>query len=176
LGESWQEKVDFFRKAVTGIIGGPPSFTGWAHPFIFYKKGIRVWTLREENIGYLHGPLKWAKQLMVPWAEFQWMGYRPKLFKRGGERESKRDNAESWLMDYTVIIPIYQFISPDNLQRHFSVAGSQFTRRRGWVFCQKFHIKLCLDLLKSTLYKKRFPVTSNLRYMYGVLNVDKIKN
>jgi hypothetical protein len=28
LGESWQEKVDFFRKAVTGIIGGPPSFTG----------------------------------------------------------------------------------------------------------------------------------------------------
>jgi len=24
--------------------------------------------------------------------------------------------------------------------------------------------------------KRRFPVTSNLRYMYGVLNVDEIKN
>jgi hypothetical protein len=34
---------------------------------------------------------------------------------------------------------------------------------------------LCLDPLKSALCKKRFPVTSNLRYMYGVLNVDKIK-
>jgi hypothetical protein len=26
------------------------------------------------------------------------------------------------------------------------------------------------------LCKKKFPVTSNLRYMYGVLNVDEIKN
>jgi hypothetical protein len=35
---------------------------------------------------------------------------------------------------------------------------------------------LCLDALKSALCKIRFPVTSNLRYIYGVLNVDKIKN
>jgi hypothetical protein len=35
---------------------------------------------------------------------------------------------------------------------------------------------LCLDPLKSALYKKKFHVTSNLRYMHGVLNVDKIKN
>ena len=55
-----------------------------------------MWTLREENIGYLHGPLKWAKQLMVPWAEFQSMGYNlltetvtvnrlVKLIYRGGQ-------------------------------------------------------------------------------------------
>jgi hypothetical protein len=36
--------------------------------------------------------------------------------------------------------------------------------------------RLCLDALKSALCKIRFPVTSNLRYIYGVLNVDKIKN
>jgi hypothetical protein len=37
--------------------------------------------------------------------------------------------------------------------------------------------RLCLDPLKNALCKKkRFFVTSNLRYMYGVLNVDKIKN
>ena len=36
----------------------------------------------------------------------------------------------------------------------------------------------CLVTLNSKLWhyeKKRFPVTSNLRYMHGVLNVDKIK-
>jgi hypothetical protein len=30
--------------------------------------------------------------------------------------------------------------------------------------------------LKKILYKQKIPVTSNLRYMYGVLNVDEIKN
>jgi hypothetical protein len=39
-----------------------------------------------------------------------------------------------------------------------------------------FVLRLCLDHLKNALCKKRFSVTSNLRYMYGVLNVDKIKN
>ena len=37
----------------------------------------------------------------------------------------------------------------------------------------------CLVLPNSQLWhyiKRRFPVTSNLRYMYGVLNVDEIKN
>jgi hypothetical protein len=29
---------------------------------------------------------------------------------------------------------------------------------------------------KCTMQKKKFFVTSNLRYMHGVLNVDKIKN
>jgi hypothetical protein len=38
------------------------------------------------------------------------------------------------------------------------------------------HNKAVFRSLKSALYKKRFPVTSNLRYVYGVLNVDKIKN
>jgi hypothetical protein len=32
-----------------------------------------------------------------------------------------------------------------------------------------------LSSKKSTI-KKRFPITSNLRYMYRVLNVDEIKN
>jgi hypothetical protein len=36
--------------------------------------------------------------------------------------------------------------------------------------------RLCLDPSKSALCKIRFSVTSNLRYIYGVLNVDKIKN
>ena len=37
----------------------------------------------------------------------------------------------------------------------------------------------CLVPPNSQLYhyvKRRFPVTSNLRYMHGVLNVDEIKN
>jgi hypothetical protein len=34
---------------------------------------------------------------------------------------------------------------------------------------------LCLDPFKSALCKKRFSVTSNLRYMHGVLNMDKIQ-
>jgi hypothetical protein len=34
----------------------------------------------------------------------------------------------------------------------------------------------CLDTLKSALCKKKFPITSNLRYIYRVLNMDKIKN
>jgi hypothetical protein len=41
-------------------------------------------------------------------------------------------------------------------------------------------IRACLVSLKfqKKIYyiKKRFPVTLNLRYMYGVLNVDEIKN
>jgi hypothetical protein len=35
----------------------------------------------------------------------------------------------------------------------------------------------CVQFLKKKYYvKKRFSVTSNLRYMHGVLNVDEIKN
>ena len=37
----------------------------------------------------------------------------------------------------------------------------------------------CLVTPKSKFWhytKRRFPVTSNLRYMHGVLNIDKIKN
>jgi hypothetical protein len=34
--------------------------------------------------------------------------------------------------------------------------------------CVQFHKKHCAE--------KRFPVTSNLRYMHGVLNIDEIKN
>jgi hypothetical protein len=30
--------------------------------------------------------------------------------------------------------------------------------------------------IKICTIKKRFSITLNLRYMYGVLNVDKIKN
>jgi hypothetical protein len=37
-------------------------------------------------------------------------------------------------------------------------------------------LRLCLVTLKSVLCKKKFSVTSNLQYMYRVLNVDKIKN
>jgi hypothetical protein len=36
--------------------------------------------------------------------------------------------------------------------------------------------RLCLLPKKKYCANKRFPVTSNLRYMHGVLNVDKIKN
>jgi hypothetical protein len=40
-----------------------------------------------------------------------------------------------------------------------------------------FVLMLCLVPLKSALYKtKRFSITSNLRYIHRVLNVDKIKN
>jgi hypothetical protein len=35
---------------------------------------------------------------------------------------------------------------------------------------------LCLVPQKKHCAEKRFPVTSNLRYMHGVLNVDEIKN
>jgi hypothetical protein len=40
-------------------------------------KDIQVWTFRDEKkkiyiVGYLQGHLKWAKQMTVPWAEFQW--------------------------------------------------------------------------------------------------------
>jgi hypothetical protein len=38
------------------------------------------------------------------------------------------------------------------------------------------YLRLCLDHWKVHGAKKRFSITSNLRYMYGVLNVDKIKN
>jgi hypothetical protein len=42
---------------------------------------------------------------------------------------------------------------------------------------QYFTLRLCLVPQKKKHYaKKRFPVTSNLRYMHGVLNVDEIKN
>jgi hypothetical protein len=34
----------------------------------------------------------------------------------------------------------------------------------------------CVYFLKKNTANKRFPVTSNLRYMHGVLNVDEIKN
>jgi hypothetical protein len=45
------------------------------------------------------------------------------------------------------------------------------------LFFIKIYQWLCLVTLKSVLCKKkRFPVTSNLRYMHRVLNVDKIKN
>jgi hypothetical protein len=39
-------------------------------------------------------------------------------------------------------------------------------------------LRLCLVHLKSALCKKkkRFLITSNLRYIHGVLNIDKIKN
>jgi hypothetical protein len=39
-----------------------------------------------------------------------------------------------------------------------------------------FNIQAVFRSLKCALCKKRFPVTSNMRYMYGILNVDKIKN
>jgi hypothetical protein len=35
---------------------------------------------------------------------------------------------------------------------------------------------LCLVPQTKHCAEKRFPVTSNLRYMHGVLNVDEIKN
>jgi hypothetical protein len=73
------------------------------------------------GVGYLHGPLKWAKQLMVPWAEFQSMGYRPKHFKRG--RESKL------LYCYTVI-PIYQFYI--SWQPATSLLSSRITIHKTW--------------------------------------------
>jgi hypothetical protein len=42
---------------------------------------------------------------------------------------------------------------------------------------KKFGTKLGLCLNQFVHYtKKRFPIISNLRYMYGVLNVDKNKN
>jgi len=43
------------------------------------------------------------------------------------------------------------------------------------IFC----LGLCLVASNSRIWhytKRRFPVTSNLRYMHGVLNVDEIKN
>jgi hypothetical protein len=44
-----------------------------------------------------------------------------------------------------------------------------------WCTCQVFHG--CVYFLKKKYCgNKRFPVTSNLRYMHGVLNVDEIKN
>jgi hypothetical protein len=33
----------------------------------------------------------------------------------------------------------------------------------------------CVYFLKKVLCKQKIPVTSNLRYMHGVLNVDEIK-
>jgi hypothetical protein len=45
----------------------------------------------------------------------------------------------------------------------------------GHVLSQK-KLGLCLVTGKSTMQKKKNPVTSNLRYIYEVLNVDEIKN
>jgi hypothetical protein len=38
------------------------------------------------------------------------------------------------------------------------------------------HRLLLLVLVEQFLGKKKFPITSKCRYMYGVLNVDEIKN
>jgi hypothetical protein len=40
----------------------------------------------------------------------------------------------------------------------------------------KFLTEAVFSYLKKYYVKKRFLITSNLRYMYGVLNVDEIKN
>jgi hypothetical protein len=34
----------------------------------------------------------------------------------------------------------------------------------------------CVYFLEKVRCKRKIPVTSNLRYMHGVLNVDEIKN
>jgi hypothetical protein len=53
-------------------------------------------------------------------------------------------------------------------------------RRSIWCLVdEKFWVnfyRLCLLPKKKHCINKRFPVTSNLRYMHGVLNVDEIKN
>jgi hypothetical protein len=50
-----------------------------------------------------------------------------------------------------------------------------FSGERSWfTWAGKHSPKLCLVHLKSALCKKRFPVTSNLRYMHVVLNVDEL--
>jgi hypothetical protein len=49
---------------------------------------------------------------------------------------------------------------------------------RKWELKPEVHAKSKTgpNIEKCTMQKKRFTVISNLRYMYGVLNVDKIKN
>jgi hypothetical protein len=44
------------------------------------------------------------------------------------------------------------------------------------IFSQVTRSWLCLLPQKKVLCKQKIPVTSNLRYMHGVLNVDEIKN
>jgi hypothetical protein len=44
------------------------------------------------------------------------------------------------------------------------------------LFHQLNNPKAVFSSSKKYYAKKRFPVTSNLRYMHGVLNVDEIKN
>jgi hypothetical protein len=45
---------------------------------------------------------------------------------------------------------------------------------RASIFIDRY--RLCLVPPKMHYTKRRFPVTSNLLYIHGVLNVDEIKN
>jgi hypothetical protein len=49
-------------------------------------------------------------------------------------------------------------------------------RTEMYKYTTKYTLAVFSSIEKCNMKKKRFPVTSNLRYMNGVLNVDKIKN
>jgi hypothetical protein len=57
-------------------------------------------------------------------------------------------------------------LNPEEV-RHWSGVGPDLA--------QKEALAVFRSIEKYTMQKK-FPVTSNLRYIYGVLNMDKIKN
>jgi hypothetical protein len=83
---------------------------------------------------------------------------------------------------FLIIKNIFQFFNHKKERRRCRLFGTPrklANRRTQYISRTRaiaFRLWPCLVPRKKHYVKKRFPITSNLRYMHEVLNVDEIKN